>query len=61
MFPGGCFQGGTYRVTKTEAEEFWRHSFGKKCVGNFHNESHFLHKHLCLYLRPYLIQVNNVF
>ncbi|XP_047455019.1 E3 ubiquitin-protein ligase CBL-C isoform X2 [Mugil cephalus] len=32
MFPGGCFQGDTYRVTKTEAEEFWRHSFGRKCL-----------------------------
>ncbi|KAM3614835.1 uncharacterized protein V6R79_019655 [Siganus canaliculatus] len=32
MFPGGCFQGDTYRVTKTEAEEFWRHSFGNKCI-----------------------------
>ncbi|XP_030013106.1 E3 ubiquitin-protein ligase CBL-C isoform X1 [Sphaeramia orbicularis] len=32
MFPGGCFQGDTYRVTKTEAEDFWRHSFGNKCI-----------------------------
>ncbi|KAM9353441.1 E3 ubiquitin-protein ligase CBL-C [Symphorus nematophorus] len=32
MFPGGSFQGDTYRVTKTEAEEFWRHSFGNKCI-----------------------------
>lgn len=32
MFPGGCFQGDTYRVTKTEAEEFWRQSFGNECV-----------------------------
>ncbi|XP_028984284.1 E3 ubiquitin-protein ligase CBL-C isoform X2 [Betta splendens] len=32
MFPGACFQGDTYRVTKTEAEEFWRHSFGNKCI-----------------------------
>lgn len=30
MFPGACFQGDTYRVTKTEADEFWRHSFGNK-------------------------------
>ncbi|XP_074538919.1 E3 ubiquitin-protein ligase CBL-C isoform X2 [Halichoeres trimaculatus] len=32
MFPGGGFQGDSYRVTKTEAEEFWRNSFGKKCI-----------------------------
>ncbi|XP_041798323.1 E3 ubiquitin-protein ligase CBL-C isoform X2 [Chelmon rostratus] len=32
MFPGACFQGDTYRVTKTEADEFWRHSFGNKCI-----------------------------
>ncbi|XP_067365133.1 E3 ubiquitin-protein ligase CBL-C isoform X2 [Channa argus] len=32
MFPGGRFQGDTYRVTKNEAEEFWRHSFGSKCI-----------------------------
>uniref|UniRef100_UPI003AAC63C6 E3 ubiquitin-protein ligase CBL-C isoform X1 n=1 Tax=Centroberyx gerrardi TaxID=166262 RepID=UPI003AAC63C6 len=32
MFPGGRFHGDTYRVTKMEAEEFWRHSFGKKCI-----------------------------
>ncbi|XP_044064695.1 E3 ubiquitin-protein ligase CBL-C isoform X2 [Siniperca chuatsi] len=32
MFPGGSFQGDSYRVTKTEADEFWRHSFGSKCI-----------------------------
>ncbi|XP_030248396.1 E3 ubiquitin-protein ligase CBL-C isoform X3 [Sparus aurata] len=32
MFPGGDFQGETYRVTKKEAEEFWWHSFGNKCI-----------------------------
>ncbi|XP_042345586.1 E3 ubiquitin-protein ligase CBL-C isoform X2 [Plectropomus leopardus] len=32
MFPGGGFQGDTYRVTKTEAEEFWMHSFGNRCI-----------------------------
>ncbi|XP_041649616.1 E3 ubiquitin-protein ligase CBL-C isoform X2 [Cheilinus undulatus] len=32
MFPGGGFQGDAYRVTKTEAEEFWRQSFGNKCI-----------------------------
>ncbi|XP_039974431.1 E3 ubiquitin-protein ligase CBL-C isoform X2 [Xiphias gladius] len=32
LFPDGCFQGDTYRVTKTEAESFWWHSFGNKCI-----------------------------
>ncbi|KAM6995447.1 E3 ubiquitin-protein ligase CBL-C isoform 2-T2 [Tautogolabrus adspersus] len=32
LFPGGGFQGDTFRVTKTEAEDFWRHSFGNKCI-----------------------------
>nr|XP_019948096.1 PREDICTED: E3 ubiquitin-protein ligase CBL-like isoform X1 [Paralichthys olivaceus] len=32
MFPDGSFQGDTYKVTKTEAEKFWWHSFGNKCV-----------------------------
>ncbi|XP_037308800.2 E3 ubiquitin-protein ligase CBL-C isoform X3 [Pungitius pungitius] len=32
MFPGGSFQGDTYRLTKTEAQDFWTSSFGNKCV-----------------------------
>ncbi|KAM8870657.1 E3 ubiquitin-protein ligase CBL-C isoform 3-T5 [Spinachia spinachia] len=32
MFPGGSFQGDTYRVTKAEAQEFWISSFGSKCI-----------------------------
>ncbi|XP_034409214.1 E3 ubiquitin-protein ligase CBL-C isoform X2 [Cyclopterus lumpus] len=32
MFPGGGFQGDTYKLTKTEAKEFWTRSFGKKCI-----------------------------
>ncbi|XP_041844741.1 E3 ubiquitin-protein ligase CBL-C isoform X2 [Melanotaenia boesemani] len=32
MFPGGYFQGDNYKVTKTEADEFWRHSFGNTCI-----------------------------
>ncbi|KAF1388178.1 hypothetical protein PFLUV_G00087510 [Perca fluviatilis] len=32
MFPGGGFQGDTYRVTKTEAAAFWMQSFGNKCI-----------------------------
>uniref|UniRef100_A0A3Q3WL89 E3 ubiquitin-protein ligase CBL n=1 Tax=Mola mola TaxID=94237 RepID=A0A3Q3WL89_MOLML len=37
MFPGGCFQGDTYKVNKTEAEDFWRHSFGNKCILQWNN------------------------
>ncbi|XP_075965829.1 E3 ubiquitin-protein ligase CBL-C isoform X4 [Anarhichas minor] len=36
MFPGGGFQGDAYRVTKTEAAEFWMRSFGNKCVVQWH-------------------------
>ncbi|XP_071239504.1 E3 ubiquitin-protein ligase CBL-C isoform X3 [Salvelinus alpinus] len=32
MFPEGRFQGHTYRLTKTEAGEFWRRAFGNKCI-----------------------------
>ncbi|CAG6014872.1 unnamed protein product [Menidia menidia] len=32
MFPGGFFHGDSYKVTKTEAEEFWRDSFGNRCI-----------------------------
>ncbi|XP_023819773.1 E3 ubiquitin-protein ligase CBL isoform X2 [Oryzias latipes] len=32
MFPGGHFQGDTYKLTKSKAEEFWRRSFGNKCI-----------------------------
>ncbi|KAL0985047.1 hypothetical protein UPYG_G00152240 [Umbra pygmaea] len=32
MFPERQFQGDTYRLTKTEAAEFWRRTFGKKCI-----------------------------
>ncbi|XP_029929125.1 E3 ubiquitin-protein ligase CBL-C isoform X2 [Myripristis murdjan] len=32
MFPGGQFHGDTYRPFKIEAEEFWRNSFGNKCI-----------------------------
>ncbi|KAA0703287.1 E3 ubiquitin-protein ligase CBL [Triplophysa tibetana] len=30
MFPAGRFQGDTFRVTKTEAKDFWRKAFGHK-------------------------------
>uniref|UniRef100_A0A4W4F3P5 E3 ubiquitin-protein ligase CBL n=1 Tax=Electrophorus electricus TaxID=8005 RepID=A0A4W4F3P5_ELEEL len=32
LFPGGQFQGDTYKLTKTEAKEFWRSAFGTKCI-----------------------------
>ncbi|XP_053289481.1 E3 ubiquitin-protein ligase CBL-C isoform X1 [Pleuronectes platessa] len=32
MFPDGSFQGDTYKLTKPEAESFWWHSCGNKCV-----------------------------
>lgn len=35
MFPGGSFQGDTYRMNKAEASEFWRQSFGNKLVETF--------------------------
>ncbi|XP_036393820.1 E3 ubiquitin-protein ligase CBL-C [Megalops cyprinoides] len=36
LFPGGRFQGDTYRVTKTEAGEFWRSAFGERCIVQWH-------------------------
>ncbi|CAL8247505.1 unnamed protein product [Lota lota] len=32
LFPDGKFQGDSFRLTKTEAEDFWRRSFGKRCI-----------------------------
>ncbi|XP_052474433.1 E3 ubiquitin-protein ligase CBL isoform X2 [Carassius gibelio] len=32
LFPGGRFQGDTYRITKTEAKDFWRKAFGHNCI-----------------------------
>ncbi|XP_056103576.1 E3 ubiquitin-protein ligase CBL-B-B-like, partial [Rhinichthys klamathensis goyatoka] len=29
IFPGGQFQGDTFRITKADAAEFWRRSFGE--------------------------------
>ncbi|KAF3839343.1 hypothetical protein F7725_018060 [Dissostichus mawsoni] len=37
MFPGGSYQGDTYRVTKPEAKEFWMRSFGNKCFVQWNN------------------------
>ncbi|XP_023186984.1 E3 ubiquitin-protein ligase CBL isoform X3 [Xiphophorus maculatus] len=32
MFPGGYFQGDTYKVSKVEADQFWRKYFGTMCI-----------------------------
>ncbi|XP_066539743.1 E3 ubiquitin-protein ligase CBL-C [Hoplias malabaricus] len=32
IFPGGRFQGDMYKLTKTEAKEFWRRAFGYNCI-----------------------------
>ncbi|KAI4871210.1 hypothetical protein NFI96_003476 [Prochilodus magdalenae] len=37
MFPGGRFQGDLYKLTKTEAKEFWRKAFGYKCIVQWSN------------------------
>ncbi|KAG9276481.1 E3 ubiquitin-protein ligase CBL-like isoform X1 [Astyanax mexicanus] len=32
MFPDGRFQGDIYKLTKTEAQEFWKKTFGYRCI-----------------------------
>ncbi|XP_065116955.1 E3 ubiquitin-protein ligase CBL-C isoform X1 [Paramisgurnus dabryanus] len=32
LFPGGRFQGDNFRLTKTEAKDFWMNAFGHKCI-----------------------------
>ncbi|XP_030010042.1 E3 ubiquitin-protein ligase CBL-B isoform X2 [Sphaeramia orbicularis] len=32
IFPGGQFQGDTFRITKADAAEFWRRFFGEKTI-----------------------------
>ncbi|XP_069543857.1 E3 ubiquitin-protein ligase CBL-B [Brachyistius frenatus] len=32
VFPGGHFQGDTFRITKADAAEFWRRFFGEKTI-----------------------------
>uniref|UniRef100_A0A8C7J9M1 E3 ubiquitin-protein ligase CBL n=1 Tax=Oncorhynchus kisutch TaxID=8019 RepID=A0A8C7J9M1_ONCKI len=32
IFPGGQFQGNTFRITKADAGEFWRRFFGEKTI-----------------------------
>lgn len=31
-FPEGKFIGDAYRITKSDATEFWKTTFGKRCV-----------------------------
>ncbi|XP_061676112.1 E3 ubiquitin-protein ligase CBL-C isoform X2 [Syngnathoides biaculeatus] len=32
VFPGERYHGGTYKITKTEARDFWKVAFGNKCI-----------------------------
>ncbi|KAJ8287701.1 hypothetical protein COCON_G00003600 [Conger conger] len=32
LFPGGKFQGDTFRFTKPQAGEFWKKAFGERCI-----------------------------
>ncbi|XP_075907121.1 E3 ubiquitin-protein ligase CBL-C isoform X2 [Nelusetta ayraudi] len=32
LFPGGIFHGDTYTLSKAEADNFWKISFGNKCI-----------------------------
>ncbi|XP_069804307.1 E3 ubiquitin-protein ligase CBL-C isoform X2 [Dendropsophus ebraccatus] len=32
LFPGGRFQGNSYRITKLEASKFWGQAFGTRCL-----------------------------
>jgi len=32
LFPGGLYSGDSYRITKNDAAEWWKKSFGHKCV-----------------------------
>ncbi|XP_018416837.1 PREDICTED: E3 ubiquitin-protein ligase CBL-C [Nanorana parkeri] len=32
LFPGGRYQGNTYRVTKLEASNFWSQTYGNRCL-----------------------------
>lgn len=36
IFPGGQFQGDTFRITKAEAADFWRNFFGEKWANVLH-------------------------
>ncbi|OCT73040.1 E3 ubiquitin-protein ligase CBL-like isoform X2 [Xenopus laevis] len=32
LFPGGKFQGNTYKISKPEASQFWTNTFGQRCL-----------------------------
>ncbi|KAL2084256.1 hypothetical protein ACEWY4_019774 [Coilia grayii] len=44
LFPGGKFEGDTYRLTKSEAGNFWRKAFGKKCIVQWSTFKHHLRR-----------------
>ncbi|XP_057689217.1 E3 ubiquitin-protein ligase CBL-C [Corythoichthys intestinalis] len=37
VFPGDRYHGDTYKLTKAEAREFWKLSFGNKCIVSWSN------------------------
>ncbi|XP_040290216.1 E3 ubiquitin-protein ligase CBL-C isoform X1 [Bufo bufo] len=46
LFPGGRFQGNSYRITKLEASKFWVETFGKRCLvrwEEFRDRLHSMH------------------
>ncbi|KAM4651275.1 E3 ubiquitin-protein ligase CBL [Discoglossus pictus] len=43
IFPGGLFQGDTFRITKADAAEFWRKAFGEKTIVPWKIFRHALH------------------
>ncbi len=61
IFPGGCFQGDTYMVTKTEAVGFWRHSFGNKWVWEIFIMREYFLTFLYFCWCPRSLHVDNVF
>ncbi|KAM3921074.1 E3 ubiquitin-protein ligase CBL-C [Leptodactylus fuscus] len=46
LYPGGRFQGHSYRITKLEASKFWTQAFGTKCLvkwEEFRDKLHAVH------------------
>ncbi|CAN9501498.1 unnamed protein product [Ophioblennius macclurei] len=44
IFPGGYFQGDSFRITKADAAEFWRRFFGEKTIVPWKVFRHCLHE-----------------
>ncbi|XP_043936608.1 E3 ubiquitin-protein ligase CBL-like isoform X2 [Protopterus annectens] len=44
IFPNGVFQGDNYRITKVDAAEFWRKSFGNRCIVSWKEFHDYLYK-----------------